>query len=59
MGIICKEQNIFEASLRNSYKISPAVMANHILESIISGFEDPSRLIIYHSSSQYIQDITK
>lgn len=45
--------------MKNEYKVSPSVMADHILESVISGFHDPSRLIMYHSNSHYIQDITK
>lgn len=45
--------------MKNMDKITPSTMADRILESIISGFEDPSKLILYHSSNHYIQDIVK
>ena len=59
VGILCRENDMFTSIVKGEMTVTPSEMSDRLLEAVISGYEDISRIKIFYSNNPYIQELIK
>ena len=59
VGIICRENDMFTSIIKGEMTVTPSELSERLLEAIISGYDDVSRVKIFYSNNPYIQELIK
>ena len=50
---------MFTSIVKGEMTVTPSEMSDRLLEAVISGYEDISRIKIFYSNNPYIQELIK